>query len=370
MSVKPIKRSAARNRGVPGPSRSLWWPVVRKLFATLHEVPIAALSALSVMTGAAVVHRYCMLIGYAPEAGVSISFGAAVALVVLLGLTALWLLLQAPVWVPALYELPRLSFMEAVLTQCVAFSAFAVWTISRSTPAAWEWIGGLTAAVLVMAGALGRLILARGTRWWRFALSVLAAATGCALVLGALVLILKLGVFDPDVAEWVFWLAALAVLSLTTLFNALPGLGKNAFVVSVALVGVVLGVIGVIGRSGFIAEGAAAVVGLRIDGESQLRVNRAACLTLLAVVPVRKSDPRFKLADEATGPGCRDYGNAVTARVDLRGGGRWVLQVRRINGWDADPEAPRVSLADSAVELVLRSMPDVAAPPGGSARHP
>lgn len=96
MSIKPSARMAARKRSTQGPSRSFWWPVVRNLFATLQEVPMAALSALSVMAGAAVVHRYCMLIGYGPEASVSIGFGAAVALVVLLGLVSLWILLQAP----------------------------------------------------------------------------------------------------------------------------------------------------------------------------------------------------------------------------------------------------------------------------------
>lgn len=370
MSVKPLKRSAARKRGVSGPSRSLWWPVVRKLFTMLHEVPIAALSALLVMAGAAAVHRYCMLIGYAPEAGISISFGAAVALVVLLGLVGLWLLLQAPVWVPALNEFPRLGFKEAVLTQGVAFFAFALWIVARSTPAAWYWIGGLAMALAVLASALVHLVRATGGRWQRTAFSALATGGACSLVLLGLIELLKLGVFAPQVPAWGFWLALVAVPALLTLINALPRLGKSAFVVSAVLVGLGLVVIVVVGRSGFIAEGAAAVVGLRIDGESQLRVNRAACLTLLSVVPVRQGAPRFKLADEATGPGCRDYGNAVTARVDLRGGGRWVLQVRRINGWDADPAASRVSVADSAVELVLRPFPDVVAPSPESARHP
>lgn len=371
MSIKPSARMAARKRSTQGPSRSFWWPVVRNLFATLQEVPMAALSALSVMAGAAVVHRYCMLIGYGPEASVSIGFGAAVALVVLLGLVSLWILLQAPVWITALYELPRLGFKEAVLTQLVAFLAFAIWIVARTTRDASGWIGGLVIALAVVAGALFRLIRARRARWWRATLSVLASGTGgCALALGALIGLLKLGVLDPDVPEWGVWLALLAAPCLLTVINALPGLGKGASLVSNVFVGLLLGLIVFVGRAGFIAEAAATAVGLRIDGESQLRVNRAACLTLLSAVPVRKGDPPFKLADEAAGAGCREYGNAVTARVDLRGGGRWVLQVRRINGWDADPEAPRVSVADSAVELVLRPMPDVAAPPAGSARHP
>ncbi|MBO9643770.1 MAG: hypothetical protein J7603_11695 [Pseudacidovorax sp.] len=370
MSIKPLTRVAARRRGVQGPSRSLWWPVVRKLFATLQEVPIAALSALSVMAGAAMVHRYCVLIGYGPEASVSISFGAAVALVVLLGLVSLGILLQAPAWMPPLYELPRLGFKEAVVTQSVAFLSLFVWAIATSTPSAWEWIVGLAIALVVLAGVLVSLVRAKGAGWRRAGLGVLAAGMGCAPALGALIVILKLGVFDPEVPAWGFWLATLAVLGLIIVINALPGLGKNAAFVSAALVVVGLVVIGVAGRSGFIAKSAATAVGLRIDGESQLRVKRAACLTLLSAVPVRKGDLPFKLADEAAGAGCREYGNAVTARVDLRGGGRWVLQVHSINGWDAEPAAPRVSVADSAVELVLRPMPEVAAPPAGSARHP
>lgn len=370
MPIKPSARMAARKRSTQGPSRSFWGPVVRNLFATLQEVPMAALSALSVIAGAAVVHRYCMLIGYGPEAGVSISFGAAVALVVLLGLVSLWILLQAPVWVPALHELPRLGFTESVLAQGAAFLAFAVWTLARSASTAWVWIGGFGIALVAVAAVLVRRILATGAKWRGAALSALATSTACTLVLLTLIVILKLGVFAPEVPEWSFWLALLAAPCLLTVINALPGLGKGAAVVSTVFVGLLLGLIVFVGRAGFIAEAAATVVGLRIDGESQLRVNRAACLTLLSAVPVRQGDMPFKLADEAAGAGCREYGNAVTARVDLRGGGRWVLQVHSINGWDAEPAAPRVSVADSAVELVLRTLPDVAVPPAASARHP
>ena len=370
VSIKPSLRGEARRRISQKPSQSFWWPLARDIFATLHEVPMAALSALSVMAGAALVHRYCVLIGYGPEAAVSLGFGAAVALVVLLGLVSLWVLLQAPVWITALYELPRLGFKEAVLTQSLAFLAFALWIVARTVPDASGWIGVLLVALAVMAGVLIRLIRARRTKWWRATLSVVASGTSCALVLGALIGLLKLNVFEPDMPEWGVWLALLATPCVLTVINALPGLGKGASAASTLFVGVLLILVIFVGRAGFIAEAAATAVGLRIDGESQLRVNRAACLTLLSAVPVRKGDLPFTLADEAAGAGCREYGNAVTARVDLRGGGRWVLQVHSINGWDADPSAPRVSVADSAVELVLRTRLDVAAPPAGSARHP
>ena len=350
---KPSARAGERPIVAATP-KSYWWPAVRNLFFSLNEIPLTALTAVSAVLGMGVLLRYFELIGFTPDVGALVGLSVAAALTMLLLLLTILFALQAPIWFVRAYELPLLSPLETICAQIVVFSILAVWVAWSQPPAS----GYLILFLLLLFCAFLALLLGSIGLYAKNAalssLSSLVIGVGSLFPAYALLALIVMGAVDANLPTWLVWLGltgALVVVSFVNGFSAHKTAGwKAGAVFSTVLVMLALFFVT---PTGFVPSTVATLLGLRMKGEVNLRVGKSSCLTIMSAAYLHAKDVATSRWEEDAEESCREFGNRVNARVDLRWGNRWLLQVRSINGMNIDPAAPRITIPDLGTELVL-----------------
>ena len=183
--------------------------------------------------------------------------------------------------------------------------------------------------------------------------SAFFAGFGSLLIVLVLLLLLPAGA-PRGTPEWLVWMGLLFMLGLCIWANAEAstprGRKQGVWIFNMVLA---FAVIVLASSQGAIPRGVAKVFGIRIEGDVELRVASAACKTIMSTVQLASREAVTTKLESDACKTCRDFGNRVTAQVEVRLGTRWLVRVRSINGMTIDQKSPRVTIPDLGTELLV-----------------
>lgn len=330
----------------PSPVRSFW--------ATLSEIPIATLSALAAVAGSFVLAKYFEEVGYRPaDLGALFGLGVAITVCLLFAALAVMIAFQAPTIFSGVFETVQLSRLELGLSQCVAVAALVRYILSLDKEVGAGWVFGaslvLAALLMVLISLVDKKTIERGSAW----VTAFSAGCGSLLIVVILLWLVPAGA-PPQTPAWLVLTGLFLLVALFIWVNAEAATSKGRkqkmWILTAALAFLV---IALVSAQGTVPRGVAKVFGLRIGGDSELRVPQATCKTIMSAVQLALQDTVIAKMERDAGDTCREMGNRVVAQVEVRLGTRWLVRVRSINGMKVDEKSPRVTIPDLGTELLV-----------------
>ncbi|RYF48504.1 MAG: hypothetical protein EOO27_35365 [Comamonadaceae bacterium] len=319
-----------------------------RLYEPLRLGPATALAA---VVGNLILLGYFWQIGFMPQdLGALLGLGIVVSLGVLAAIMGALALITAAAMLPRLYELPTLTRNQTAAAWTVTGAPFVAWLLKLFWPhhaqALWLLAGLLVVLALVY---LVRQLWSEPA-WASQLASVASAVVGAFLGLAFLLLVLgELG--RRQVSEgWFLVVLAFGILLLFTINVLLTHADDWGIGAGVLLVVGILMATGVLSYQGYVPERVATILGLRYDDPVALRIPQASCELLVSAVKPEEA----AITEPVPAWACRPGSNAVTVRVDVRLGSRWLVRVLSVNGVKAEDAGVRLTLPDSGTELVLR----------------
>lgn len=341
------------------------WPVtVRRLFATLNEIPWGSLAALSAMVGGIVLFLYFRSIGYVPT-DLSALFGLGItsSIVSLALLVGFAFVLFAPTWMyqHGLMEIDT-SFKQASRMRVsvdlagLQFGALGVWLlkvaynefICNGSPIGWLIVG----AVFFVWGiySLSRLTkIPNGfrRRLWSFWYAILIGFCGVVPIVALLPIQLALAP-SGDSAVWVL----LGLFVLVISFNAFvaPAFGsRTAGVFALAFAFYLLIVVPLVGGNPvFFPTLVAQVLGVREAEIQELHVPQKTCQLLLSTIE--------SSASQIVKCSAGDWG-VVKAQVLSNVGERWLIEIRKEDtNVGGEANYLRVTIPQDGVQTIRQKM--------------
>jgi hypothetical protein len=355
--------------------QSLSPPLLRRVWATINEIPLTFLGVLALFSGAIILRMYFHRIGYMPtEVGALLTLFSAAAVIFFMLTLFSGAVLLYPALIARHTGVGPIRDYEVLVAELTALAAFLVFALLDDALGCNTGIGaGLyllgTVLVILLYGNVyyGRLhwLAARGSLRHRlvdlFKYTAVMASVGLVTVFPLIVLqlpqrawtsyveskpeLLPLG----DTGIVLMWMS---ILLLNAACAKLKGRGSSLIFAAVMLFAAYAYLIwlpNAFGRESRFSDVVAIQLGIRLEGTSNLLVQEKSCEVLLASL-VLKADSQI--------PKCKSGVNEVEAEVPARVGSTWFVGPQRINGVDVGSSgSSRVTLPDADVRLVVKNFP-------------
>jgi hypothetical protein len=351
-------------------------PLLRRIWATVNEIPLAFLGVLALFSGAVILRVYFHRIGYMPaEVGPLLTLFSAAAVVFFM----LTLLSGAVLLYPALIArhtgIRPIRDYEVLVAELAALAALLVFALLDDALDCNTGIGVelylLGAALLILLGGstfYGRLHWVAGQGTLSHRLVDLLKYTAVMVSVG-LMTVFPLVVLQLPQRAWTSYVESkpellplgdtgivvmwMSILLLNAACAKLKGRGSSFIFTAVMLFaagGYLIWLPSLLGRDSRFSDVVAIQLGVRLEGVSSLLVQEKSCEILLASL-VEPEEGRAR-------PSCHSGVNAVEAEVPARVGSTWLVGPQRINGVDVrGVGTPRVTLADADVRLIVKNPP-------------